>query len=276
MLKKLLKYDFKAIFKFWWVGALTTFILSFAGLACEKVIYSPKTLPESVYVFATLGAILVFLSFAAFAFITALLVYLRFYKHLFSDEGYLTFTLPVKRNNILTSKLITGFLATFLTALVTIVNSVIAFSPVIKDDFLYKGWEKDFEKAVNDLVAAHGIFNLVIEGIEILIIVLLAILLITLFTYLCITIGSIVAKKAKLASAIGIYYAASTVETVFLYLLYFFGVDTFDSWMAKLPNEQELALIPFILLLFVLIMLMLCVVIYTLINWLIDRKLNLN
>ena len=276
MLKKLLKYDFNAIFKYWWIGALTTFILSFVGLACEKVIYSPKDLPDSVYVFATLGSILVFLSFAAFAFITALIVYLRFYKHLFSDEGYLTFTLPVKRNHILASKLITGFVATFLTALVTIVNGVITLAPVIKDDFLYKGWEKDFEKAVNELVTAHGIFNLVIEGIEIVVIVLLAIVLITLFTYLCITIGCIVAKKAKLVSAIGIYYAASIVEIVFLYLLYFFGVDTFYGWMAKLPNDQEFALIPFILLMFVLIMLLLCVVIYTLINWLIDRKLNLN
>ncbi len=276
MLKKLLKYDFNAIFKYWWIGAITTFILSFVGYACEKVIYSPKDLPESVYIFATLGVMLVVLSYVVFAFITALLVYIRFYKHLFSDEGYLTFTLPVKRNQILSSKLITGCVATLLTAIVTIINTVITFLPLIKDDFFYRGWEKDFEEAVNNLITAHGIFNLVIEAVEILLIVVTAIILITLFTYLCITVGCIVSKKAKLASAIGIYYGSSSLATVFIYLFYFFGANSLGYWMSKLPNEQNVALIPVLLLLVVFITLMLCTLIYTLINWLIDRKLNLN
>ena len=92
MLKKLLKYDFNAIFKYWWIGALTTFILSFVGAGCGSILETEKDLPESVSIFATIGLVLIVLSFFAFIIMNALLVYIRFYKHLFSDEGYLTFT----------------------------------------------------------------------------------------------------------------------------------------------------------------------------------------
>lgn len=275
MLKKLLKYDFNSIFKYWWIGALTTFILSFVGTGCISINCSPKDFPEPVYVFSTIGIVLVVLSFSAFALMTALLVYIRFYKHFYSDEGYLTFTLPVKRYQLLTSKLISGSVATLLTALVTLINGAIVLIPVLKEDVFYKGWEKDFKIAVSNLVKANGIFNLTVDGISIILIVLLSVVLVTLFAYLCITVGCIVSKKAKIASAIGIYYGLSTVATVLMYLFYFFAVDTLDGWMSKLPNEQELALIPVILILVILIMLMLCLVFYTLINWLMDRKLNL-
>ena len=275
MLKKLLKYDFNAIFKYWWIGALTTFILSFVGTGCIAINCSPKILPDSVYVLATIGIVVVVLSFSAFALMTALLVYIRFYKHFYSDEGYLTFTLPIKRNQLLASKLISGTFATFATALVTLINGTIVLIPVLKEDVFYKGWQKDFETTISNLIKSNGIINLTIDCISIILIVLLSFILITLFTYLCITIGCIVAKKAKLAAAIGIYYGSSTLATVLMYTFYFFGVDSLDGWLARLPKEQELALIPPALILVILVMLMLCIIFYTIINWLIDRKLNL-
>ena len=276
MLKKLLKYDFNAIFKYWWIGALTTFILSFVGAGCGSILETEKDLPESVSIFATIGLVLIVLSFFAFIIMNALLVYIRFYKHLFSDEGYLTFTLPVKRNQILASKLLSGGLATFFTAIITAINSAIIFLITFKKDFFYQGWKKDFDISVNRLIANHGIFNLVIESLEIVLIFILSIILITLFTYLCITIGAIISKKAKLASVIGIYYGASTLMIFFMYIFYFFGIDALNGWITSLPENQEYAVLPVLLLLILLTLLMLCLVIYTLIDWLIDRKLNLN
>lgn len=276
MLKKLLKYDFNAIFKYWWIGALTTFILSFVGAGCGSILETEKDLPESVSIFATIGLVLIVLSFFAFIIMNALLVYIRFYKHLFSDEGYLTFTLPVKRNQILASKLLSGGLATFFTAIITAINSAIIFLITFKKDFFYQGWKKDFDISVNRLIANHGIFNLVIESLEIVLIFILSIILITLFTYLCITIGAIISKKAKLASVIGIYYGASTLMIIFMYIFYFFGIDALNGWITSLPENQEYAVLPVLLLLILLTLLMLCLVIYTLIDWLIDRKLNLN
>ena len=39
----------------------------------------------------------------ASAVVTELLVFVRFYKNFFTDEGYLTFTLPVSRKDLLLS-----------------------------------------------------------------------------------------------------------------------------------------------------------------------------
>lgn len=276
MLKKLLSYDLKSVFKYWWFGALTTFVLSFVGAGCIAVNVSPKDLPDSAYAFATIGIILVVLSFTAFVVMTTLLVYIRFYKHLFSDEGYLTFTLPVKRNDLLTSKLITGSVATLSTVLVTFINTVIFLSPVLKEDLFYIGWEKDFQEAVQAIVSEVGIFNITMDILELFIIFILSIILVTIFTYLCITVGSIVSKKAKLATAIGLYYAASSAMTVFIYLFFFFGVDSLSIWINKLPSSEQFGLYPVIFLLIILFILVLCTALYTLVTWLIDRKLNLN
>ena len=153
---------------------------------------------------------------------------------------------------------------------------MIIFLITFKKDFFYQGWKKDFDISVNRLIANHGIFNLVIESLEIVLIFILSIILITLFTYLCITIGAIISKKAKLASAIGIYYGASTLMIIFMYIFYFFGIDALNGWITSLPENQEYAVLTVLLLLILLTLLMLCLVIYTLIDWLIDRKLNLN
>ncbi len=276
MLKKLLKYDFKAIFKYWWIGALTTFILAFAGAGCGSVLNSPKDLPESVYVFATIGLVLIILSFFAFAIMTALIVYIRFYKHLFSDEGYLTFTLPVKRNQLIASKVIVGSVATLLSAMVGLINGAIIILISNRKDWFYKGWFEDIKEAVLPTLETLGIFNVIFTIIEAVIIPVIAIILSVLFTYLCITIGAVISKKAKLASAIGIYYGASSLSTVFMYIFYFFGIDALVGWTHNLQNEQKLLIASGILLLLIFTLIMLCVVFYTLINWFVDRKLNLN
>ena len=125
MLKKLLSYDFKAIFKYWWIGALTTLVLSGVGAGCGSILEAEMALPGSVIVFATIGMVLVVLSIFAFIIFSELLVYVRFYKHLFTDEGYLTFTLPVKRHQILSSKLISGFVCGLATVIVTVIDAAI-------------------------------------------------------------------------------------------------------------------------------------------------------
>lgn len=276
MLKKLLKYDFNAIFKYWWIGALTTFVLAFVGAGCGSILESPKELPNSVTVFATIGMVLVVLSFFAFLLMNFLLVYIRFYKHLFSDEGYLTFTLPVKRSQLLTSKLISGSVATFLTTIVTAINASIIILITFKKDIFVAGWFETLKKSISKLFETQGTFNVIMGWLEIAVIAVLLIILTTLFTYLCITIGAVISKKAKLASAIAIYYVTSSVVTIFMYIFYFFGIRGLENWLFDLTEKQAFGISPVILLLFIFTLLMICFAIYTLINWLIDRKLNLN
>ena len=276
MLKKLLSYDFIAIFKYWWIGALTTIVLALVGAGCGTILQTEKDLPDGVTVFATIGMVLVVLGLLAFIIFSQLLVYVRFYKHLFTDEGYLTFTLPVKRHHILTSKLVSGFVCGLLTVFLTIADAVIIIFTTFRKDIFYEGWYENFIKGVKDIISAVGAGNLTILIIEVLITCILILALSILFTYLCITFAGAISKKSKLSSAILMYYGASSISSIFMYFLYFFGIDAISEWMYDFETKASFELSIIIILLVIFFVAMLCTIAYTINYRLLDSKLNLN
>ena len=107
MLKKLLKYDLKSVFKYWWIAAIASLGLSAAGGFCISVMMAEKDVPALIAVLIVLTLLFSIIGIVAFSILSYILLYVRFYKNFFTDEGYLTFTLPVKRSQLLNSKLIT-------------------------------------------------------------------------------------------------------------------------------------------------------------------------
>ena len=110
MFKKLLKYDMKATWRVWWILIPSLFGLS-TLFALSLRIITETAEQENPHVFTILLSLLsmLFMSIAYIGFfgsivMTEVLVFVRFYKNLFTDEGYLTFTLPVSRPTILLSK----------------------------------------------------------------------------------------------------------------------------------------------------------------------------
>ncbi len=100
MLAKLLKYEFKDTARIIPLFYLITLI--FAGM-----VLSAKTL-DIEWFQVTTSALLLLLGIAV-SVITFVIIVMRFYKNLFSNEGYLMFTLPVKPYMLLTSKTIVSF-----------------------------------------------------------------------------------------------------------------------------------------------------------------------
>ena len=105
MLRRLLKYDFLSVWKSGW-GTLP------AIFGCTLVaIIAARSID---FIYGNTGRsiagliIMIFCLFGAMACLGVLnvLAYMRFYKNLFTDEGYLTFTLPVKRSTLLISKML--------------------------------------------------------------------------------------------------------------------------------------------------------------------------
>ena len=93
MLRKCLRYDFKSVFTYWLFGAITMLILSFpAGLALRSQIVNIEN-ASNRFNWEILVLILYYFAIAAFLLLGSILIYVRYYKHFFSDEGYLTFTL---------------------------------------------------------------------------------------------------------------------------------------------------------------------------------------
>lgn len=123
MLRKLIKYDLKAT-KFMWLiyviaigfSSLLTIFLSLADFENTWVVLVFMTLILPIYV------VLVGLMMAPLVFIS-----IRFYKHIISDQAYLTFTLPVPRYYHIVSKTITYAIWQVASTLVMILSFVMVF-----------------------------------------------------------------------------------------------------------------------------------------------------
>ncbi len=107
MLGKLLKYDFRSMFRVFlplWGALLAISFINRLTLNSDRM-----GLPGAVLFIAYIGII-----FAVMA-VTLVLVVQRFYNGLLKSEGYLMFTLPVKPWQLITSKGIAAMVVTVLS-----------------------------------------------------------------------------------------------------------------------------------------------------------------
>lgn len=277
MLKKLLRYDFKAVLKYWWIAALSSVVLSLGGGWCISIFTNEKDLPEALYVVATLLMIVVVLGLVAFAILTTILIFSRFYKNFFTDEGYLTFTLPVKRSQLLNSKLIVSTTTAMLIFLVLIIDIIVMIVLVSHEEIFTKEYWYGF---VNDFLLEflrdEYIAYYVLWFIEAFVIVVLLVIFSSLFMFSCITVASIIAKKAKVITAIGIYYVANSIFSFVVQMFWLFGIAGIDSWLWNLSEQNTVKVVSLILFGLILFMSIFCAVLYSIQYWMLDRKLNLS
>ena len=242
MLKKLLKYDLKSVFKYWWIAAIASLGLSAAGGFCISVMTAEKDVPSLIAVIIVLTLLFSIIGIVAFSILSYILLYVRFYKNFFTDEGYLTFTLPVKRSQLLNSKLITCVLTMLCTATVIFIDIVIMFAIGAGETFyddLLKPMAQAFAELFNKLSVSDCIY-LFSWVIMFLIFLVLSNIFSTLFMCACITFAAVITKKAKVITAIGIYYVANGFISGFIQILYMFGIGTVVDWVSALQENMQL------------------------------------
>lgn len=280
MLRKLLKYDFKSVFKFWWIAALISTALSTLGGFCLKVIKDATSEfvtiqpPMVLLVSSWLMFILAILALSVFAVLTAIMIYVRFYQNFFTDAGYLTFTLPVKRTLHLNSKLIMGFVTQFATTFTIIVNICLMLGIAFAEEIFTKEVWDAVVKGVKVFFKELE-WDSVVFIIEIILISVLVSLFNTLFTYACITFASTITKRAKIITAVGIYYGASGLLSFVIQMLYLFGSTTVIDFIDKQPDNMASIILILIALIVLLFVASVCALLYTFEHWMLERKLNL-
>lgn len=283
MLKKVLKYDLKSIYKYWWIGAIACFALSLLGSFGISFLNSGKEIPVPIEIFSYISVFLTIVGYVAFIFLAQVLVFVRYYKNFFSDEGYLTFTLPVKRITQLNSKLIMGtttYISTFLTCLLCGgMMLLIGFRNEIftKETYeaIIEGWNEFKELVLLDITALD-IVLLIIILLSLIIIAILAVMLSNQFMFLCISVGATISKKAKIVSAIGIYFFAGSWASFLLSMFSIFVSAAMTNWILDLPDnlfDIIFTLIPVIIMFFISII---NVALYAIQYRLLDNKLNLS
>ena len=287
MLRKLLKYDIRAISRFFWIGAVVSVAGSVVGaLLMRFFLYTMENETEGALVLFALLAMIasvaciigVILSFV----FTVVLVYVRFYRHFFTDEGYLTFTLHVKRSTLFLSKKLNAMIwlvsHAALLCLCVLLFAVLV-TPSKPDGFIINfsiltGLGHFFALSW-DAVGAW----LLVYLLEAVLLFVVYLLFSVLLVYFCITVGAVLAKRAKVLVAIGIYYAiTSTLSVVTQFGVLLVGV-TLTEGIAVLSEDggvgQAAAAYAFLVLAVFAAISAVAFLLYALTQRMLDRKLNL-
>ena len=122
MLKKLLKYDLKSIFKF---------LIIFYSLSLFFGILTRIFLNiENSFIMNIIGSIC---SGAAISMMFSIIInnlmrlWVRFKNNLYGDESYLTHTLPIKKSTLYLSKILTALITIFISVIVIALTLFIAY-----------------------------------------------------------------------------------------------------------------------------------------------------
>lgn len=230
MLAKLLKYDMKATKRYGWIigvilGASTliaSFIFRFCFEYFERDAHSDFPI-YTILALITYISYIMIIGFSSYGLIIPM--YIRFYKHLYSDEGYLTFTLPAKRSTILLSKTVNIFIWQTLYAItVGICLCVLAiivpfpaeegqiFNPVI-----YEAIAEMFKFLWEEIGAW-----LIVYIIGIILFCTASLFFGIALLEFCITTGSVVAKTHKVLASVGIYAGVTMIASTAAQFITFF------------------------------------------------------
>lgn len=189
----------------------------------------------------------------------------RFYKRCFTDEGYLTFTLPVSNHQILLSSIANCILCELLALVAAAVAAAIiggmfllainSTQTIVWAD-VWVSWEDVWQQIVDsfwknaDQFALVG-FSGIVGAFSELILFMLAV-----------TIGALIARKHKILAAVGVYYGIGMLQSFVMSML-MLNATTSEDVNALLASPGVMGLT-------------LSVCGYFLMHWLISKKLNLN
>lgn len=206
MFGKLLKYEWKASVRVMTILALAALGLAvFAGLDLRFLeAYNDGTLPDD-FVFFFLPAVIfmlfAYIGFALYAAAGQIILLIRFYKTRFTDEGYLTFTLPVKASQIYLSSAVNMLIWQAITTAVIILSIFIV-------TLIGNGWNSflEFCGRIPEYLFGYPLYS---DLIAIPFYSISSVLI----TMSAIVIGSVLVKRHKLLASFGIMYGASSASS---------------------------------------------------------------
>lgn len=209
MLGKLFKHEWKAISRLLLI--VHGFILIFALLSRIFLEINGginAALSDDVNGIVSLVAALIIFFIILFIFCAAMFTYVyigyRFYKNIFTEQGYLTNTLPVTPKQIIFSKGLTGLLWIIIDVIVLAVSLAILFT----DTDLLAGLTEVFGNISVSFPDIPAFFWLL------LLMLLISPFLMIAHLYFCVSVGSLVPNH-KVLGAIGTYIVSYIVMQIF-------------------------------------------------------------
>lgn len=221
MFAKLLKQEFRATSKLLGMLSGIALLVGVAAAAALKGLVwlwqEDSPMAESdviIYLTTALSFMLIgaALALLAYAVCSEIVLLLQFYRKKFTDQGYLTFTLPVTNHQIIFSSYLNILIWTFITFVVTILTiSIPVFFGSSATQFFNKEALSVLQIAWNSMweITNQIYFENALTGILSVVLVIIQGLASVMMVLTAITIGCTVAKTHKILASIGIYYGIS-------------------------------------------------------------------
>lgn len=289
MFGKLLKYELKSQAKIILTiitgiivsGIFITVLFNVDFRLTDGNIYQNRSGALEVFsIITTVSAMICIVVLSAAAVASIIILAHRFYKNLFSNEGYLTFTLPVSTNAQLMAKLISAIIWLILVfmALTVSVSVFFIFGTACGNE-IYSNYVVSALAELISRIFDSAYIQITIETI-ILCLISLSFMLITI--YFAITIGSIISKKHKLLASAGVYMVTNLITQIFQSIILFIGFNSYidiylytDGAMTRYHYDKLYDTVSTVLISQCVLVTVLAVVCYITMKKLIDKKLNL-
>lgn len=216
MLGKLIKHEFRATSRFLLPLHILLLVACFFGrFITQSAILRDIPTPLLIVTVIFYLSILVIIPCA-----TWMLLIVRYYKSLYTDEGYLALTLPVSRGQLLFSKAFTAIVWTILDFICVLTGCaiMIMIKPILEHSDLFmleleKGLEMDpvlfFWTTV--LLSIVGCFSSIAVS------------------YFCISLGQLLSSHRVLGAIVSYFTISSIVSVISLVLVVLLGFNPFSS-----------------------------------------------
>jgi len=196
MVKKLLKHEF--IYYIRSFGLFLPIVLVIAVMARVFRCFDDSNAVNRIMIYSS--SMILIVACAALVILSAVIGIVRFYKNMFSAEGYLTFTLPVTNAQHIFVKLLMSIVFEAVCLMVVTAAGAIALS----GDALAAFWDGLWQM-LRGIDAQIGTGHMVALIIEWILLAVASVVSGMLLFYACITVGQ-TAKKNRIIKAIGAYF----------------------------------------------------------------------
>lgn len=303
MLGKLIKHEWKATWKFPALISLFIVILTLLGVWSFKAPFWNNLVTGNiekitffdVTAFALLAMYFVYICIALYA----IMIYfaIRFYKNMYTDEGYLTHTLPVKPSaHILSKTFVSGtwYVGATILMLVSMIWLLYAFMSTIftSAGMTSADWA---ELKTLGLDFSFGHFSEVFSSISSMPFWLFIVLLVLtgffscyssmLIIYVCISIGQLF-KKHKVIASILTYLIVSTIMSTVLTIAVIpvtFSMMLKGDYLALMESADPIVamMAPYAMMAPLFIVSVICTIVFSVVSYFVTefimrRKLNLD
>ena len=272
MVKKLYKHEFAAwlrVILFFWAAPLLTGTINRIVQIFENDSIIYNILLVSSFILYGIS-ILICLAVPTFFGIV------RFYKNFFTGEGYLTFTLPATKKQLLFVKISTAVCFSVISFLVCVLSGLIVMAGEVLVEV-----SKVMPYLLKD-VTANDMLHLNVMVVEYLLWMVIATASGHFFYYLCICIGQLF-KKNRILAAVGVYFAfymitqvLSTVFTVVISILAETGaLNQLIENLDNLYQNHTIAMFHATLWVGIVVTAVGVLIQWSVCHWVIHKKLNL-